>query len=131
MSRWAGLAVAVVACSAPPPHVAGIRSIEASPLPGPAPARVIVPGHLGAYWPIVGSDGTTYVVAGTFRVDVSGDTKFAEDAFATAIAASAEVADGAWLFAAVDGSVARAPTFLGKLERIGEVPRSIKAVGPS
>jgi photosystem II stability/assembly factor-like uncharacterized protein len=129
MHRLAWMGV-LAACHSPPVvRAAPPRTVVAStPMPE---AHLFLPDRLGGYWVVVGSDGQGYVVVGTMRLDTSAEHHWADDAFATQIAASAEVADGVFVFAAKDGSVARAHGFLGALERLGEIPRGITVTGPS
>lgn len=89
-----------------------------------------MPPRLGKFWAFVDAKGNTHLAAGTMRMDVSGATEFADDAFATQLAASAPVADGGWVFVAEDGTVARSTSFIGPLRRLGEIPRAVHANGP-
>lgn len=74
---------------------------------------------------VVERGDVTRVVAGPLRAELTADgVALADDRFADRIVAAVRVAPGAaWLFLAADGTVARARSFLGPLERFGYVPQ--------
>lgn len=71
----------------------------------------------------VGSPGdeARYLLAGARAERSAGGVVVGDHAFRAPIVAAARGAAG-WVFAAADGSVARSATFLGRLQRVSDVP---------
>jgi len=68
------------------------------------------------------------VILGSLRAEVSsGRAALAGDRFAFAILGAVRTPSG-WLFVSADGAVARSASFLGPLDRFGEVPRPAPGV---
>lgn len=116
---------AVVGCQASPRAVHPVASVPPASS-STAVTKVFVPSRTGSILAIVDPDGTSHLVVGTLRVDLTGTSTWASDELGSHIAAVAPVANGAWVFVGEDGTVARSVGFTGKLERLGEIPRGVR-----
>lgn len=128
---WCALALLGCAGAAPQPVVEPPVEPAVEPAGEPAAPRsqVWLLPRFDQMFSIAG-DGRTRLVVGSTRVELEGArVAWPDDRFATPIAAAAPV-EGGWVFVATDGMAVRSKSFLGPLERLGEVPFDVAALGP-
>ncbi|HUH04749.1 MAG TPA: hypothetical protein VML75_22285, partial [Kofleriaceae bacterium] len=121
--------LALLGCAGSAPHPVAAPPVVPAVEAEAARSRVWLLPRFGRMFAITGA-GPTRLVVGSTRIEIEGGrVAWPDDRFATPIAAAAPV-DGGWVFVAADGMAARSKSFLGPLERLGEVPFEVAAIGP-